>query len=141
MKPLFGETAQQEPAPANSSPQPPFRPPHVDHCSCSKPPGCWGEAGWHFRELDETEIAAREVDRLAAELKRSPTREERQQRVRYAAHVASLYAGTPYGYERCSAYAAALARERDEIRRKNGHGPRHRSNLDRDAGDDGMGFP
>lgn len=99
----------------------------VDHCGCSKPRGCWGMAGWHFRKIDETLLAAWEIESFVKANQRQPTPEERHQCLLRAPIAGKQYLGTDYGYEPCPAYQAKLAARQPRNDKRGRRAP----NLDR----------
>lgn len=81
---------------------------HVDYCPCSKPPGVWGEGGWHWRDMDETLLASLEIEWVREHVHREPTSDERRACTARAKSNIADYRDTPYGIERCPAWAARL---------------------------------
>lgn len=102
----------------------------TDHCSCLKPPGCFGLSGLHFAPFDAAYVERRvlalqpgETDAQCLTYLEHGKDQGRREVVRHllqsrAAHrqALSVYIGSEFAYERCEAwnraYAEAMAAEK-----------------------------
>jgi hypothetical protein len=83
----------------------------IDSCGCRKPPGAWGQSGWHFARWTKHSFVKRQLEKAREDTQGEPSTEMLDAWVAKFEGMAEHYAGVPYAYEPCRAYQDAIRKE------------------------------